>query len=199
MKSNGLIISCGLMLILGACTPARATPEFAITVTSVIMPRTGIGSLPYTVTAIPLTGTLAISCQYSGPATTAKIPLCFQATAPAPVTAGQTVKGAIGLFPPNGPLPASLHRTNHAPWAGLALAGMLIAGAGLRRTARSWLALILIAGALLAGLAAISACGGSTNGMTPGTYQYTISADNEANPMTPLGQGVSTTVTVTVP
>jgi hypothetical protein len=76
---------------------------------------------------------------------------------------------------------------------------MLIAGAGLRRTARGWLALILIAGALLAGLAAISACGGSTNGMTPGTYQYTISADNEANPMTPLGQGVSTTVTVTVP
>jgi hypothetical protein len=178
---------------------AAAAPTYAITAANVTMPRVGIGSLPYTVAGIPMTGILAITCQYSGPPTTAKIPLCFQAIAPAPVTAGQTVKGVVGLFPPNGPVPASLHGTNRAPWTGLALAGVLIVGVGLRRRARSWLVLTLFAGASLAGLAAISACGGSMNGMTPGTYQYTVTADNEANSMTPLGQGVSTTITVTVP
>jgi hypothetical protein len=35
--------------------------------------------------------------------------------------------------------------------------------------------------------------------MTPGTYPYTITAGNEANPNTPVGQGVSTTISVTVP
>jgi hypothetical protein len=35
--------------------------------------------------------------------------------------------------------------------------------------------------------------------MTPGTYPYTITANNEGNPNTPLGVGVSTTIEVTVP
>ena len=34
--------------------------------------------------------------------------------------------------------------------------------------------------------------------MTPGAYQFTISADNEGT-VTPLGQLATTTITVTVP
>ena len=34
--------------------------------------------------------------------------------------------------------------------------------------------------------------------MTPGSYTFNIAALNESNPNTPLGQGVSTNITVTV-
>jgi hypothetical protein len=35
--------------------------------------------------------------------------------------------------------------------------------------------------------------------MTPGTYAYTISADNESGGVTPLGVATTTTIQVTVP
>jgi hypothetical protein len=179
---------------------AVAASSYAITATNVTMPLRGAGSTHYTVTAIPLTGTLLVNCQYAGPVTTAKIPTCWYGPVigPTPVTAGQTVTGTYFLYPYGAPVPVNAPRRG-LPWTGMALAGALMLGVGLRRQARGWLTLALFAGMALAGLVGISACGGSANGMTPGTYQYTISADNEANPQTPMGQGVSTTIIVTVP
>jgi hypothetical protein len=89
-------------------------------------------------------------------------------------------------------------RSGHLPMAGLALAGALLLGFGMRRRASRWLTLVLLAVGTLAGPAGISACGGSGNGMTPGTYLYTITASFEADPVTPLGQAVTTTISVTV-
>jgi hypothetical protein len=57
----------------------------------------------------------------------------------------------------------------------------------------------LVAVGTFAGLAGISACGGNSNAMAPGTYQFNLTADNEAGGNVPLGQGVSTTISVTVP
>jgi hypothetical protein len=53
-----------------------ATSDFAITAANVNMPASGNGSSEYTVTAIPMTGSLTVTCQYSGAATVARIPNC---------------------------------------------------------------------------------------------------------------------------
>lgn len=192
-----LTIGCGVFGAKGFA----ATP-YAITATNVTMPSTGTGSTQYTVTGIPLTGTLAVNCQYSGPGVGLKIPTCTYGPlhAPAPVTAGQTVTGTILFYPYGVAIPAGLRRTRQVPAAGLGLAGLALIGFGFRRRVRGLPAGILLVTASLVGLTGFTACaGGGFNGMTPGTYQFTLAADNEANPVTPLGQGVSTTISVTVP
>jgi len=40
------------------------------------MPIKGNGSTQYTVSGIPITGTLNVTCQYSGPVTDANLPTC---------------------------------------------------------------------------------------------------------------------------
>jgi len=187
---------------MAAAPLAGAAPAFAITAANVTMPNSGAGTSQWTVTGIPLTGTLYVSCLYAGTATMARIPTCATpgpVQAPKSVTAGQTVTGTIYFYPYGTPMPVGLRREGHAPAAGLALAGGLLLGFGLRRRAQRWFALTVLALGALVGLAGMTACGGSFNGMTPGTYQYTLTADNEASPVTPLGQGVSTTINVTVP
>lgn len=188
------IIVCGLILILATGVPMRAaTAPFAITATNVTMSPGSNPVSQFTVTGIPLTGTLTIGCAFSGAAGMAsKAPICPMTPPRAPyqVSAGGTVQGAIAFYPPGGPIPAA------APVAGAALAGVLLLGLGFRRMGRSWLALVVLCVAFLAGM---TACGGSSNGMTPGTYPYTISASNESGSTTPLGQQVSTTINVTVP
>jgi len=206
MKCNRQILFFSLLLgmiagVEGLASHAGAAPAFTIAATNVTMPMTGPGSTQYTVTAIPLTGTVYVSCQYTGTETGLKLPDCNYGPphAPTSVTAGQTVQGTI-LFYPYGPaVPAGLRRTRTAPWAGLTLAVALFYCMGLRRRARGWLALSLLAAATFAGLAGITSCGGNPNAMTPGTYQFTISADNESDGNAPLGQGVNTTISVTVP
>lgn len=103
-------------------------------------------------------------------------------------------------MPPGSVVPAKLRRNGFLPMGGLALAGALLLGIGLRRGARNWLALALLGVGTLAGVAGISACsgGGGTNGMTPGTYEYAIVANfNLAN--TNLLITTNTTISVTVP
>jgi hypothetical protein len=184
-----------------------ATP-FAITAANVTMPVSGYGYSQFTVAGIPGAGTVMISCQYTGPVTEAKIPQnCGPVGAPGiPVQAGETTFNGTILFVPYGQVPppglgklrGAPLPPGHLPAAGLALAGALMLGFGLRRRARRWLTLLLFAVGALAGAAGISGCT-LGNVMTPGTYQYTITAVYEANPVLPLGQGVSTTINVTVP
>jgi hypothetical protein len=179
-----------------------ATSDFAITAANVNMPASGNGSSEYTVTAIPMTGSLTVTCQYSGAATVARIPNCTYGPIEAlPVTAGQTVTGTIDFLPYGSAVPLGLHRQAHAPGAGLALAGALLLGFGFRRRARGWFALVVLAVGTLAGVAGITACaGGSMVSMTPGTYQYTISAGNVPGGSNLLsGMSTSTTINVTIP
>jgi hypothetical protein len=204
MQYHRLVVCIGLILIasLGFSTPRAlaATPPFSITATNVTMPSTGPGITHYSVADIPLTGTLAVSCTYMG-SPEDKAPICNYGPlrGPVQVTAGQTVTGTIDFYPYGSAIPAGLRRESYAPWGGLALAGMLLLGLGFRRGTRSRLLLTVLAAGFLAGVVGISACGGSSSLSTPGTYQYTISADNESGGVTPLGQGVSTVITVTVP
>lgn len=193
MKSSYIIL-CGLALVIVAGVPLRAaTAPFAITATSVTMSPSSNPVSQFTVTGIPLTGTLTIGCAFSGAASMAsKAPICPMTPPRAPyqVNAGGTVQGVIAFYPPGGPIPAS------APVAGAALAAVLLLGLGFRRRSRSWLALVVLCVAFLAGM---TACGGSSNGMTPGMYPYTITAVNNATSTTPLSVMVNTTINVTVP
>jgi hypothetical protein len=190
MKSSWGIV-CGLMLILATGAPTRAaTAPFAITGTNVTLSMSGMGSSEFTVTGIPTTGSIYMQCTFTGATTMVlKAPICpMTPSAAYPVTAGGTLQGSITFYPPNGPVPASV------PVAGAALAGVLLLG--LRRKGRNWVVLVVLCVACLAG---ISACGGSSNGMTPGTYPYRISAST-TNPLTNIaGQVVTTTINVTVP
>jgi hypothetical protein len=194
----GLCVAAGLAM---SAAPARGAnpPAYAITATNVTMPASGNGETHYKVSGIPNTGTLELSCQYSGPQTTAKIPICGAGpVAQMQVTAGQTVTGTITFWPYGSPVPASAQRA-HRPAGALIWAGLLLAGLGLRRRLPGAVSRAIVLALALAGLGGIAACGANPNAMTSGAYAYSITADNEASPLQPLGQGVSTTIEVTVP
>jgi hypothetical protein len=207
MQGHRLVALFGLLLVLGcgfSGADARAdTQGYTISATNVTMPASGNGDSKFTVTNIPITGTISIGISYVGTNAEARIPTCgnFPPVLYS-VKAGGTLTGTIACYPYGAALPASLqrkaHRSGCLPASGLALACALLLGFGFQRRARRWLVLPLLAMGTLAGLAGISACGGNPNAMTPGTYQYTISADNEGT-VTPLGTLATTTISVTVP
>jgi hypothetical protein len=71
----------------------------------------------------------------------------------------------------------------------------------LRRRGYAWArAFLLVAGATAVALT-MTACGGSSNpfAMTPGTYSYAMTAQDESTGAAPLGQAVSTIFTITIP
>lgn len=70
------------LLSLAVATRASASTPFAVTATNVTVSVSGSGVTSYTVTGIPMTGSLIMSCQYSGSQTIkAKIPICAGAVA----------------------------------------------------------------------------------------------------------------------
>jgi hypothetical protein len=185
---------------IAAAVPAWGSTEFTITATNVTMPASGgTGATQYTVTEIPNTGTLTVTCQYSGPATEANLPTCTYGPvrAPEPVNAGQTVTGTIFFYPYGSAIPADRQRTNPRPSTALAFAGALLLGFGFRRRRRGLL-LVVLALATLAATMGLSACTGALNAMTPGTYQYTLQAGNVGS-LNNLAAGASTNISVTVP
>jgi hypothetical protein len=206
MQRRSLFILVSLLLAAGCglfSARAWASSSFTITATNVIMPASGNGSSTFKVTNIPLTGTLTLSCIYSGTKVEARVPICpMSPPVLYQVTAGGTLSGNIAFYPWGVAIPASLHRTPHRsgylPAAGMALSGALLLTFGLRRRARRWLTLAVLAAATLTGLAGMSACGGSRNSMTPGTYSYVISAMNESSGTAILGEAATTTISVTV-
>lgn len=190
-----------LAALLFAAAPAlAATPT--ITATSFTWSSAGPNDTQISITNIPSDGTIVIGCIYSGPATTAKLPIC--AGGPVvrlTVTAGETYNGAIYFQPWGTPIPVNLRRAprpaNRLPLGGMALAGALLAGCSLRRRARSFARAIAAVAALFV-LAGITACGGTANGMTPGVYQYTISSAYTPG-QTTLSELSTTNITVTIP
>ena len=184
-----------------AATRAGAATSFAIAATNVTMPPSGNGTSSFTVTGIPLTGSLIMSCQYSGPTTNAKIPYCGGGPVVAiPVNEGQTQTGTVTFYPWSSVVPFDKRQTsrNGSSTAIMSLAGALLFGIGFRHRFRGHLSALLFAVCAFAILPVISACG-KGNGMTPGTYTYTITASNEPSVTSPPAQVVSTTIDVTVP
>lgn len=179
-----------------------AAQSFAVSATPQNTPAGGTGSIQYTVSNIPADGTLIVTCQYAGASTfqaEAKLPICgVGPIVGVPVTAGQTVSGTITMKPWGTPEPLVQpgREQGAAPASALAVAAALLLGLSLRR--RSWLMLVLVAAGALTMAAGLAACGGSSNGPTPGIYPYTVTAGDEPNSVTPLGQAVSTTVYITV-
>lgn len=185
---------------------AAPSPSFTITATNVTMSSatsSGIGSSTFTLTSVNgYTGTVVVGCIAPTPPSGANVPVCNWSAGPArgayTLTANQVVTGSmafINSISPCNPCPVSLpRRSGHGLPQGLALAGALLFGFAFRRKAARWLTLTLFAVGALAGLAAISACGGSNSVVTPGTYVYTISATDISTAVS-----VTTTVSVTVP
>lgn len=173
---------------------AGAAGNFAIAATNVTMPPSDNGTSQYTVTGIPEAGGLAINCTNAGPIDpTTKVPGCWTGLPLLiPVQAGQTVKGTVYFIPPGQAMPGLAS-------GGLLAAGALLFGFGFRRR-RQLFRVAVLAVVALAGAAGLSGCvGGGFNGMTPGTYQFTVSAV-----LAPSAAGAATiltktTVSVTVP
>ncbi|MGD0938907.1 MAG: hypothetical protein ABR905_04275 [Terracidiphilus sp.] len=220
MQVFRLLVLMGLVLAISCASieaGAVAVTPFAIKATNVIMPSVtavktsdGVTWIPIapsqiTVTGIPGDGTLTISCRYSGSTTKARIPeQCGRAGWPGiPVSAGETFTGTVSFVPyDQGPVPgvSQLRRdpavTGCLPATALALAGVLMLG--FRHKTLRWLAVTVLAvGALAAALEA-SASGRKAEPMTPGTYEYTISANFRETPDTRPGQSVSTKIRLTV-
>ncbi|MGA3080620.1 MAG: hypothetical protein ABSD44_04470 [Terracidiphilus sp.] len=195
--SSLLAVCCALSGI-----RALASTGIAITATNVTMPSSGNGTSAYTITGIPGAGTVSIGCLYSGTISEARIPNCTYGPLDSiPVTAGQTLTGTVQFYPFGAAVPVKLHkapRPNVLPAGGLALAGALMVGFGMRRKAWHWLAVAALAMGTLAGMSGISGCGGLSKSMTPGTYQYTIVATYQDTGAPILGAILNANVEVTV-
>jgi hypothetical protein len=193
-------------VVFGSSAPAP-TPAFTITASNVTMSSngsSGVGSSSFTLTSVNgYTGTVGLNCSPPTPPTGVIVPYCDWSSGaiarpPYALTANQVLTGSIpfiNAIPPCNPCPVSLpRRGGHGLAPGLALAGALLFGFGIRRRAARWLMLTLLAAGALAGLAGIGACGGNNNVVTPGTYTYTITA-MDMNTFA----SVNTSVNVTVP
>ncbi|MGB8029355.1 MAG: hypothetical protein WCF30_06780 [Terracidiphilus sp.] len=199
-------------LFLTGLTASAATPGFTITATNATLSSStssGAGSSSFTLTSVNgYTGQVRVDCQPPTPPAGAKLPYCgpgvpsdaaIPAQPPITLTANESVTGNIPFYnapiPCSNPCPASLPRHGGRGLAqGLAFAGVLLFGFGFRRRAQRWLTLTLLIVGSLVGFAAISACGGNKNVVTPGTYVYSISATDVSTAVS-----VTTSVNVTVP
>lgn len=210
--------SCGPILLgafialcshMGSPRALAATPSFTVSATNVTMPLSqgscsnGVcneqfGSSTFTLTSVDgYTGSPQVTCAAVNPPADAVLPTCYQHGLMGELPANGTINGTIlflapGQIPP--PEPASqLNRPGRAA-AGMALAAMLFFGLGVRRRAARWFTLVLLAIGALGGLAAISACGGNGNSMTPGVYSYSVTATDSTT-----GNTAATTISVTIP
>jgi hypothetical protein len=208
MRKSHLLVVFGLLLAFSFVvfgSPAlAATPDFTIAATNVSMSssaQSGTGTSSFTLTSVNgYAGTVHVDdCEPPTPPVGVKLPGCgtVPAQPPLTLTANQVLIGTIHFYnsSPCDPCPVSLpRRGGHGLAPGLALAGALLFGFGIRRRAPRWLTLILLAAGTLVGLGGISACGGNNNAATPGTYVYTIAATDVNTAVQ-----VNATFNVTVP
>lgn len=209
MPSNKALTRLVILLALApglsrAQAPAP-TPSFTISASNSTMPSNGDGGIPITLTSVDgFAGTVVVGCSQPNTPASVIAPVCDY---PGPVTstyvlnANTTLNEVIGVSPPINTNPTArlnlpTHGTGHGERAIWSLAGVLMLGLGLRRRrARPSTRLLLAIGTLI-GLTGISACGGPET-LTPGTYTYTLTANDPYDTNNPLS--VSTTATVTVP
>jgi hypothetical protein len=186
-----------LMAGLSGSRTFAATPGFSIKAANTTLTAEGTGSTTFTLTSLNgYTGQVVVTCDDANPPAGAKLPYCGGGPLRAyTLTANETVTGTMQFYAMAVPVAASLVR-RPGPWpaAGLALAGAMLIGLGWRRRARHWMMLALLAVGGLAGPAGICACGGNRNGLTSGTFQYTMYATD-----TSTSAQASSVFNVTVP
>jgi hypothetical protein len=194
-------ILCLLFLYGLACgiSGAQATPSFTLTASNTTMPLSGVGSIPYTLTSVNgFSGTIYIGCSPPTEPAGVTIPIC-EVGGPVieyALNSNETLKESIGLLASEPvPTPVRMKLPKRRGGIGLALAGALMLGFGLRRKRASHFARLCFAVSLLGGLTALGACAGGQKTLTPGSYTYTLTA-NEGSSSSPL---ISAAVTVTVP
>jgi len=176
---------------------AAATPGFTVAATNATIGAGGAGTSNFTLTSVDgYAGTVVVTCYATDPPAGARLPYCGGGPIRAEqLAAGATVTGTVPLTAFPAPEAANVpHRWGGSTGTGVALAGVLLLGFGLRRRASRWLAVALLALAGLAGLAGISACVGVGNGLTTGTYPYTITGTDMSTNTT-----ASSSFMVTVP
>jgi hypothetical protein len=201
MQNPRLVVFLGFILIFSfgfSGTPARAAaPGFSIAAANTTLTASGTGSATFTLTSLNgFTGMVAVTCDSQNQPPEVRLPYCGVGPLLAyNLTAGEAVNGSIAFsaVPVPGAAGAA-KRTDRTPAAGLALAGAMLFGLSLRRRARRWLMLTVLAVGALAGFAGISACSADQVGLTPGTYPYTIFATDVST-----SAQVSSTFNVTVP
>lgn len=199
-----LRIALALCFVIVVCT-SLAAESFGIAATNVTMPASGMGVSQFTVTAIPVTGTITLTCKFAGTPADADVPSC-PLTPPVAyqVEAGGTLKGTIAFYPYGSAVPATMplgspHGGGRLPGR-LALAGTVLLGLGLRPSFRKRLSRAVFAIIVLAAMAAIPACSGpAMSGVPAGNYPYTVAAFNAPNPNGASAQTASTTMYVTIP
>jgi len=187
-----------------------ATPAFTLSATNVTMPlntqttcsssgcTTQYGYSTFTLTSVNgYTGGPQVTCAAVNPPSAAILPACYQHGLMPALPANGSVSGEILFIAPGQGIPPSpaslLERTGHIA-SGLVLSAVFLFGFARRRRAAHWFSLILLALATLGGTAAISACGGASNSMTPGTYSYSITATDSGT-----GDTSATTISVIIP
>jgi hypothetical protein len=203
MRAMGSLLSFKIAFVLclgfnGAVVLAAATPAFTISAANTTVSASGTGTTTFTLTASNgYSGTIVVNCEAASPPADAKLPYCGgSAVLAEKLNSGETVSGSVPLTKSRVPGLANLQRRpgTGSP-AGLALAGALMLLLIPRRSARRSLAMVVFAVcALLAGSAEISACGGNGNGLTSGTFPYTITGTDITTSAT-----ASSTFMVTVP
>jgi hypothetical protein len=157
-----------MVLALGSL-PARAyAPSFTITATSVTMPSTGDGSMPFTLSSVNgYVGHVGVQCTGVDAPMGAKVPYCG---------GGPVIAYSLGA---NEVLQQTLVLTPYGVPVPLATGTLLMVFAVRRRKSR---ALIGMAAGMVASLGLIAGCGSGNSGMTAGTYAYTIVAtDTKTN------------------
>jgi hypothetical protein len=210
MRFHPMLVVPGQLLtvvcVLAGLPALAATPAFTLAASNVTMSSntsSGTGSSSFTLASVNgYAGTVGINCSAPTPPAGVKVPVCDFGGPAYPyietLAANQTATGTIAFrnsLPACNPCPVSLPRPrNHGLAPDLALAGALLFGFGLRRRAVRWFTAILLALGAFTVLAGISACGGNSNAVTPGTYAYTITALDMSS-----GQFTTTSINVTVP
>jgi hypothetical protein len=196
-----LLFAASLAIILGlAGKPLPAsTPSFTITASNTTFAASGPSAVPWTVTSLNgYTGTVNVDdCGPVNAPEGAMLPSCGGSISPSTdtVPANGSVSGQLPLYNGAVPVAVGLNGARKGSAAGLALAGALLVGFGFSRRSRRRLALMLLALCTLAGMAGITACGGSSGPtLTAGVWPYTMSAVDINT-----GDRVSTTFSLTVP
>jgi len=189
-----------LCIQMGIPRAFATAPGLTISATNVVMPlhTQQYGSSTFIlVSGNSYTGVPQVTCTVVNPPAGAKLPACYQHGIIPEMFPDETFTGTVlfvapGQTPP--PEPASLLNRSGRAATGMALAAMLFIGFGVRRLAARWLTLVVLAIIAFGGLAAISACGGNGNSMTPGVYSYSVTATDSTT-----GNTASTTISVTIP
>ena len=186
LAGSMILLICGIAVL-------HAAPQYSISATNVTMPAHGGVASQFTISAIPVTGTIVLNCGYMGSLALGRLPVCPLAPQITyDVTAGGTLTGTVIFYPPGGPQPLS------DPGAGIALGGMALLLLRCGRTARRSVRQLIMAAGSMVLCVEIGACANPGPSMPKGTFLYNITAVN--HPATGNGPSFEahTTVNVTV-